>query len=293
MRKSKLIDAKDAVDRFVGDDLEIAVGGMHMHNNPMALIRELIRQNKRIKTLVTSPSACINADVLIGAGLVSEILSSYVGFEHLGLAPNYRKFAESNKIKVRDVDEGLIVYGFRAGASSLPFMPFPEGIISDLPDANQEDYGYTTDPYTGKKVLCAKSIQPDVAIIHCQKADEFGNGIFEGSMFTDLEMLKASDKVVLQVEELVPHEYIVKNSKRTSVPSFLVDAVVHVPFGCHPTSSHSYYTYDEEHLKEYLEMAKSDFSSYLKKYVFEYKDNEDYIERIGGRDKVQDLMRLW
>ncbi len=180
MRRSKLMEAEDAVSKFVDDGVDIAVGGMHMHNNPMALIRELIRQNRKVKTLITSPSACINADILIGSGLVSEILTSYVGFEHLGLAPNFRRFVESNKVRLRDVDEGYLVYGFSAGASSLPFMPFPDGIISDLPKVNQEDYKFTTDPYTGKKVMCAKPIQPDVAMIHCQKTDEFGNGIFEG-----------------------------------------------------------------------------------------------------------------
>jgi len=285
------MDAKDAVEKLVPDDSMIGIGGMHMHNNPMALIREIIRQNKKVKTLVTSPSGSVNADLLVGSGLVSEILTCYVGLEHLGLAPNYRKFVESGKIKLRDVDEGYIVYGLRAGASSLPFMAFPQGITTDLPKVNREDYKYTKDPFTGDDVLCAKAIQPDVAIVHCQKSDKYGNGIFEGSIFTDFEMIKASDKVVLQVEEVVPTEYIQRHSKHVTVPSFLVDAVVHVPFGCHPTASHNYYDYDEEHLKTYLEMAKGDFSSYLKDYIFECKTHSDYIEKIGGRAKIQDLVR--
>jgi glutaconate CoA-transferase subunit A len=204
MRRSKVMDVKEAVDKFITDDLELGIGGMHMHNNPMALIREIIRQNKKIGTVVTSPSGSINADLLIGSGLVSEILTCYVGLEHYGLAPNYRKFVESGKIKIRDVDEGYIVYGLRAGASSLPFMAYPEGIITDLPKVNPDDYKFVKDPYTGKDVMLARSIQPDVSIVHCQKADQYGNAIFEGSVFTDYEMIKASDKVILQVEEVVP-----------------------------------------------------------------------------------------
>jgi glutaconate CoA-transferase subunit A len=284
------MDARTAVSKFIEDNRDLAVGGMHMHNNPMSLIREVIKQKKNIKTLSTSPSASINADLLIGSGLVSEILTSYVGFEHLGLAPSFRSSVESKKIRLRDVDEGFLVYGFRAGASSLAFMPFPDGIKSDLPKVSPDEYKYAKDPFTGKDVLCARSVQPDVAFIHCQKADEFGNAIFEGSVFTDLDMLKASDKVVIQAEEIVPHEFILKHPKKTSVPAFLVDAVVHVPFGCHPTSSHSYYTYDEDHLKIYLESAKTDISTYIKEYVLECESNEEYLEKIGGRDKIQKLM---
>ena len=89
-RAKKLMTAGEAVERFVKPGCMLGVGGMHAHNNPMALVREMVRKGIRIGTLVTSPSANINADLPIGAGLVDEIFCSYVGFEHLGLAPNFR-----------------------------------------------------------------------------------------------------------------------------------------------------------------------------------------------------------
>ncbi len=290
-REEKVIGVDEAVERFVQDGCVLGVGGMHMHNNAMAVIREIIRQKKRIKRLVTSPSACTNADMLIGAGLVEEIYCSYVGFEHLGLAFNFRKFAESGQLRVRDCDEAFSVYSLRGGASSLPFHPLPKGLeTTSVPKLNQEDYKVTKDPFTGEDVLCVRSVQPDVSIVHCQKADAYGNAIFEGSKFTDFDMIKASDKVILQVEEVVPNEYILQKSHRIDVPGMLVDAIIDAPFGCHPTASHKYYTYDEDHLKEYLKASKEDFSAYLDKYVYGTKTNEDYLEVIGGREKATQLM---
>jgi len=281
-RAKKLMTSGEAVERFVNSGCMLGVGGMHAHNNPMALIREVVRRGVRVGTLVTSPSANVNADLLIGAGLVDEIYCSYVGFEHLGLAPNFRTAVEQKRIKVREGDEAAVVYGLRAGMSSLPFIALPKGLeLADTAKVNTHDFGTTTDPFTGQTVLCLRPIKPDVSFIHCQKADSHGNGIFEGSKFTDVDMAKASDKVILQVEEIVSDDYIEKNASRVAIPAMLVDAVVHAPFGCHPTSSHSYYRYDEPHLLEYLKACKDGFDSYLQKYVRGPKSHEEYITVVG------------
>jgi glutaconate CoA-transferase subunit A len=287
MRKSKIISLEDAVKRFITPGTVLAVGGMHMHNNPMALVREIVRQNIRVKTLITSPSACINADLLVGAGLVEEVISSYIGLEHLGLAPNFRRAAEQKKLKIREVDESFLIFGFRAGAAAVPFTPLPKGLeITDIPKVNPEDYKVTRDPFTGEDVLCARALQPDVAVIHCQKSDPYGNAVFEGARFTDFDMLKACSKVILQVEVIVPHEEFMKEKICCTVPSMLVDCVVQVPFGCHPTASHRYYTYDEQHLLEYLKLCKESAQPYLEKYVLGPKNHDEYIALIGGEPRL-------
>ena len=290
-RKEKVMNVEEAVSQFIKEGCFLGIGGMHMHNNTMGTIREIIRQNIGIKRVVTSPSGSINADMLIGAGLVEEIVCCYVGLEHFGLAPNFRRKAESGELKVIESDEPSIVYGLRAGAGGLPFIPLPRGLeLAVTSQLNPQDLKFTKDPFTGEEVLCVRPIQPEVSIVHCQKADPYGNGIFEGSIFTDFEMIKSSDKVILQVEEVVPNEYILQYPDKVDVPGFLVDAVVPIPFGCHPTSSHTYYRYDEDHFKEYLRYCKEDFSAYLEKYVYGPKTNEEYLEAIGGRDVIRQLM---
>jgi glutaconate CoA-transferase subunit A len=291
-RKSKLMKCKEAVNEYVKEGCFMAVGGMHMHNNPMALVHETIRQKPKIKQLITSPSANMNAELLFAAELVEEVYLSYVGFEHLGLAPSFRSSAQAGKLKVRECDEGFIVYSLRAGAGGLPFMTFPKGMeYSDIPKLNPQDYREAKDPFTGEKVICVPPLNPDVAFIHCQKSDEYGNAIFEGSKFTDEIMAQASTKVILQVEEVVPHSYIEEHPMKVDLPSFLVDAVVHVPFGCHPTASHMYYTFDEPHLKEYLKANRDKkLGEYLDKYIYNVKSPEQYLEVIGGESALEKLM---
>ena len=285
------METREAVRTFVPGDAFLAVGGMHMHNAPMALVREVIRQAIPIQTLATSPSAGIQADLPIGAGLVREVVCSYIGFEHLGLAPSFRRMAESGRLVVREGDEALVTYGYRAGAAGVPFLPLPEGVgETDVPKLNPEDYRASTDPFTGRAVTCVRALSPDVALVHCQKADAFGNGILEGSAFTDIDMAKAAKAVILQCEEVVPNEYVRAHAERVRLPGFLVDAVVAVPFGCHPTSSHRYYRHDEEHLREYLAAAKEDVAPYLKRYVTGPRDHEAYLEAIGGRARVEALL---
>lgn len=325
-RISKIMTPMDAVGKFVPDGCELAVGGMHMHNNPMAVIREIVKEGRKIDTLICSPSASVNADILIGAGLVSEILAPYVGFEHLGVSHNYRKSAETGSLRVRECDAGMIIYGLRAGAAGIPFIPLPAGIDkSDIPRINPEDYRRANNPFDGSDVLCTKAIKPDTAVIHCQKSDAFGNAVFEGCVFADLEMIKASENVIILTEELVDDfspaviepagfevaampsvdthcshrndaddafscEYAVRTRKYGAViPGMLVDAVVCVPFGCHPTSSHGRYDYDEMHLKEYITASETDFNAYLEKYVYGPADHMEYLERVGGLERLNRL----
>lgn len=292
-RTSKVIPISEAIRRFVPDTCNsLAVGGMHMHNNPMALIREMIRQKKKIKRLITSPSADINADLLIGSNQVEEILTAYVGFEHLGLAPNFRRAVEKKTIKLLECDEPFLVYGLQAGAGGLPFIPYPQGLeLNDIHKVNPEMYKFTTDPYTGEQVMTAAPIKPSVTFVHCQEADLYGNAIFKGSEFTDRQMIFAADTVILQVEKIVPDLAQRYGSTKVNVPGFLVSAVVEAPFGCHPTSSHGYYTFDEGHLKTYLKACKTpeSFTDYLNQYVTGISE-EEYAGKVG-QEKLAGLQK--
>jgi glutaconate CoA-transferase subunit A len=281
-RQPKKLDLTEAVSRFVPDEVEsLAIGGMHMHNNPMALIRELVRQKKRIKRLITSPAACINADLLIGAGLVGEIVTAYVGFEHLGLAPSFRRFAQEAKLKVYELDELSLILGLRAAASGLPFAALPPGLeLSDVTQASPEFYATTTDPFTGRMVLAVPPIKPQIAFVAVQQADQFGNGVFKGGTFTDREMVLAADTVILQAEQMSSPQQLMKTPMQVTVPSMLVTAVVEANFGCHPTSCHRIYHYDEWHLKEYLRLAATDagFQEYMETYI-NGKTEAEYLVR--------------
>src|SRR5579859_7490751 len=182
------MSAAAAIDRLVPEGTRLlAVGGMHMHNHPMDLVRELIRRRRGVRRLLTSPSASLAADLLIGAGLVDEVATAYIGFEHLGLAPAYRRAAESGTITVVELCEAAIVHGLYAGAGGLPFVALPPGLeLSDVSRANPDHFRTITDPFTGARVLVAAPLRPDVALIHALAADESGNVYFAGAHFTEI-----------------------------------------------------------------------------------------------------------
>lgn len=235
MGASKVVSASDAIANFVPDGAFLTVGGMHLHNNPMALIRETIRQGKRVKTLLTSPCGAMNADLLIGAGLVEEIITSYVGFEHLGLAPNFRRQAEQGGIRIFECDEPYITHGLYAGAGGLPFIPLPKGLeYSDIPKVNTRSYTFVDNPFTGERVLAGAPLMPEVAFIHAQISDAAGNAVLLGAQFLDRLMALASKHVILQVERIVPTSEISEHPMGTTIPAFLVDAVVEVRGGVSP-----------------------------------------------------------
>lgn len=250
---------EEAVGRLVPDRCRVlAIGGMHMHNNPMAAVFELIRAGRRIERLLTSPSASLNADALIGAGLVDEVATSYVGFEHLGLAPCFRRAVEGGTLRVVDFCEAAITHGLHAGASGIPFAPLPPGLdLADVWRANPEGYRMIVDPFGGTPVLAVKAMRPDVAIIHAAEADERGTAWLAGAPFTDRLMALASKTVIVQVERLVTTADIAVRPQGTTLPGFLVSAVVEEPGGCAPTSSHGHYGIDESAIREYLRMSRT------------------------------------
>jgi glutaconate CoA-transferase, subunit A len=272
-RQSKKLALAEMIERYVPEQVEsLAVGGMHMHNNPMALVREIVRQKKRIKRLITSPAGCINADLLIAAGLVEEVVTSYIGFEHLGLAPGFRRMAQSGKLKVYELDEYSLVAGVKAAVAGQAFAVVPDVLrLSDVTKASADFYKTTLDPFTGKEVLVVPAIKPQISLVLCQNADEYGNAIFKGSAFLDREFIFAADIALMQVEQIITNRQIIKTPLTVTVPGYRVTAVTDAPFSAHPTACHRFYKFDEEHLTEYIKLAATaeGYEQYYAKYLAE------------------------
>lgn len=295
-RTSKVASAEEAVERLVPAFSEsLWVGGMHMHNVPMSLVRECVRQGKRFGTLYAGPSTSMAADLLIGANLIERVVCGYIGYEHMGLAPVFRRAVEERiegedglgLHEVVEADSGSMVLALQAGASGQPFAVLPPGIErTGLPAASPSFYRRVQDPFTGDEAFAVEAIKPSVALLHCQQADEFGNGIFKGSPFADHLLAMSAGTVLVQVEQVIDNNQVIKYPAQTGVPGFLVSGVVEVPFGCHPTSSHRYYNYDDVHLRLYLQAAETreGFEQYLSEYVLQPEDQEEYMRRVQNQD---------
>jgi glutaconate CoA-transferase, subunit A len=282
-RTSKVKSAEEAF-KVIQPGMSIAMTCAHYSSVPMGAMRQLIRMGAKDLTIIPTPSAGLAIDLLIAAGCVKKVFASYVGLEFLGLAPNYRRAVEQNTIEVSDIDETSIVLGYRAAATGLPFALLPAFYkLTDLPRINPEMFHEIKDPFTGNICYAMPPLKPDVAILHFPQCDAYGNARQLGGHHTEKLIAKASDHVIITTEEIIPHEDVMADPVRTTVPGLLVDSVVKLPYGAHPGSCPARYSYDEKHLTEYAQLAREGKSSaYIRKYVTGPKDHYAYLDMIGA-----------
>ena len=129
---------------------------------------------------------------------------------------------------------------FRAGAMGVPFLPMRSmlgsDVIAQLPDTRVIDC-----PFTGEKLVLVPALNPDVALIHVQRCDPYGNAQIDGLPFMDLDIAMAANRVILTTERIVSNDQIRRRPDRTKIPFFAVDAVVEVPFGSAPHECYGLY----------------------------------------------------
>lgn len=249
------------VSECVPRDAVLALGGLHYHNTPMALVRELIRQQVPIATLVPPLDGSLNADQLIGAGLVAEVQFAYLGLENFGLAGRFRAAAEAGTLRLRDCEEAGFTLALRAGAAGLPFAALPTGFLPEpgavptVRGVNPRDYAELVNPFTGAREVVIRAITPDVALLHCQLVDARGNCGYLGAPFLDLNIARAARVCLVQVEREVER---LPAHCRAVLPGYVVDACCVLPGGAHPASSHGCYAQDEAALADYAHASRSD-----------------------------------
>lgn len=253
----RFMEPAEAIEALVSPGLALGVGGMHQTSAPMALVGEVVRRRIPIGRLITSPSASLQAELPIAAGLVSEVLSPYIGFEDFGLAPAFRRAVEEGRLSVLECDEGSMTHALYAGAGGLGFIPAPPGVeLTDIPAVNPGLYKTTTDPFSGEERLVVPGIRPDVTFIACAEADEEGNVAFGRFPFTDRLLALAAKTLIVQVERVVPAEALAARAPGETIPAFLTSAVVVAPGGCLPTGAPGFYDRDVEAIRGYLQAAK-------------------------------------
>ena len=300
--KDKTMSPEQAVRRFVHDNDHISLGGFTIIRNPMGLAREIIRQGiKGLHVYVHSHGHAF--DMLIGAGCVEAVEVAYGGLARFTPAGaiRFRKAIEGGIIRFEDYTNHQMVMRFMAGALGVPFLPLKGTADTDIvkkwgfdevyrrrrPRLPDKKLAVIENPFTkaGEKeeIIIVPAIHPDVTLLHVQKADAEGTCRIEGLSFADVEQAKASKAVIVSCEEIVPRETMREDPDRNNLPFFIVDAVVHMPYGSHPTACRGYYDYDDDHLKHYGEVSDDDdsFREYLEQYVTGPSSHENYLERIG------------
>ncbi|MGR9051834.1 MAG: CoA transferase subunit A [Gammaproteobacteria bacterium] len=268
----------------------LAIGGGLSWREPMAALRELIRQGTRGLRLVGSAHG-IDVDLLCGADSVAVSAESYVGFEQdFGMAPNYRRACESGRVEVMDSCCYTLVQQLRAAIEGLPFMPM-RSIRGSGFMALHREYRTMTCPFTGDELVLVPALEPDVALIHAHYADARGNLHIDGPPVADILFAKAAKTVLATVERIVPSERLAEMG--VTVPYFYVAAVAEVPYGAHPTACYPAYAYDRRHCAEYYRAASDGAEAfrrdYLDPYVYACASHQQYLAAVGGDETFKRL----
>lgn len=290
--------AREAVDRFVFDGAVVGLGGQNVGRCTVAIAHEIVRQGKKDLTLCGC-NLSIPMDILVGAGLVKRTEAGTGNIERFGTTFCWRRAVEAGSVEMEDYSHLAMVTRFLAGEMGLPFMPIKSLLGSDMVTqkarSTVKKVEIMENPWNPKeKVALLPALNPDVAIIHAQKADPMGNVIIEGFLAHDVEMVRAARRAIVSCEEIVPTEQIRNDPERTTIPYIYVSAVVEQPFGAHPTAAYRYYDYDKDHLTYYQQCAREGgkaYETYLKQYVLDCETFDDYLERVGGLKKLRALKK--
>ncbi len=290
--KDKTTSAKEAVSQYVHDGDFIASGGFGHIRVSMAIIYEIIRQKKRNLSMAGKTSVH-DLDVLIGAGCVNRVEAAYsFGHELRGLSPASRRMVESGQCRVI-AENSNAGYQWRwlAAMMGLSFIPSRNLLGTDT--GNYSCCKVVTDPFNGKPINLIPAAYPDVAFIHVHRCDIYGNAQIDGILVEDFELSRCARRLIITTEEIIDNEIIRKEPWRTSIPFFVVDAVIETPFGSHPCEMPEMYYYDEDQIAEWLKLSKTPEGTeeYLEKYVFSVDNFQEYLNRYVGIKRLNYLKK--
>ena len=293
-KPKQLIDKRmseaEAVERFIHDGDFIGTELYGTVRCPMSLVNEIIRQG--VKDLRMVGQGVTELDILLAAKLVKALDITYIGLEVYGVSSALRREVESGRVETCvEWSNGALVSRFKAAAMGVPFLPTRSMLGTDT-------YKYSAAvtvecPFTGDTICLVPALILDVGLIHVHRADKYGNAQIDGISGFATEMARASKRLIVSTEEIIPSDEIRKNPDETVIPYFLVDAVVEAPFGSHPGEMCYVYERDEPQIKEWVEGSKTEEGAqkYLDKYIHGVNDHQGYLDMIG-KDRLEHLQAM-
>jgi len=256
----------------------------------MGMIWALIRAGRKRLTCSRSIMSS-DGDLLLAAGICDRIVTSWFSQGILwGVSKVMRHYVESGKVRYDEWSHMAMGMRFRAGAMGVPFMPIRSMLGSDVqkqrPEAIEIDC-----PFTGEKLLLVPALNPDVALIHVQRCDAYGNAQIDGLQFMDIDLAMAANKVILTTERIVSNDQIRRAPDQTKIPFFAVDAVVELPFGCAPHECYGVYEPMLRHMEYYVALVNGDpvkgMQQYMDRFVHGPKSWSEFLGLIGIEELLE------
>ncbi|WP_428028974.1 CoA transferase subunit A [Ancylobacter sp.] len=281
--RDKVMSLEDAA-ALVADGDSLAIGGCTASRTPFAMIWALIRAGRR-DLEVSRSIVSTEGDLLYASGVSRHIITSWFSQGIVwGVSKVMRAYTETGRARFEEWSHMAMGLRYRAGAMGVPFMPMRSMLGSGVLD-RAEGAKTMECPFTGETLLLVPALNPEVAIIHVQRCDAYGNAQIDGLTFMDIDMAMAANKVILTTERIVSNEQIRRHPDQTKIGFFTVDAVVEVPFGSAPHECYGLYEPFYTHMDLYAGMTSKDpdagARAYLDRFYHEPKNWADYLNRIG------------
>jgi glutaconate CoA-transferase subunit A len=276
---NKLLSLSEAIAAHVHDGDTIYAAGF-THLIPFAAGHEIIRQGRKNLVLARATPDLIY-DQMVAAGCARKVIFSYMGNPGVGSLRFVRGEIEAGHLEWEEYSHFSMISRLQAGATGLPFMPMNLTAAEDLEHANA-NYRRVIDPYSGNEVVVVPALNPDVAIVHVQRADTQGNAHIWGIIGEQKEAAFAAQRVIISAEEIVEESVIRSDPNRTLIPGFIVTAVCHVPHASHPSYTQGYYDRDNAFYLAWDEISKTrqGVQRYLDEWVYGVKDRAEYWEKL-------------
>jgi glutaconate CoA-transferase, subunit A len=279
---------RDAVAALVQDGDTVVIEGF-THLICFAAGHEIIRQRRRDLTLCRLTPDLIY-DQMIAAGCARKLVFSWAGNPGAGSLHAFRRAVEGSDpvLELEEYSHFGMVGRLSAGAARLPFWPMRNYMGTDLPVANPR-IATIECPYTGERLATVPALNPDVTIVHAQRADAQGNTQIWGLLGVQKEAAFASRRVIVVVEELVDESVIRADPNRTLIPGLAVDAVVVEPWGAHPSYAQGYYDRDNGFYVGWEKISRDEaaLAAYLEEFVYGVRDRAEYVARCGGLERLR------
>jgi len=284
MTSSKLISMHDAIATHVHDGDTVAIEGFTACIC-FAAAHEIIRQGRRDLTLCRMTPDLIY-DQMIAAGCARKMIFSYLGNPGVGSLHCVRRAVEKGvpqAIELEEYSHFGTVGRYLAGAYRLPFFPLRSYLGSDLPKVNPR-IRFVESPYGDGPIAVVPPLNPDVAIVHAQRADRQGNTHLWGLLGVQKEAAFAARHVIVVVEEIVDEAVIRADPNRTIIPGLVVNAVVHEPYGAHPSYAQGCYDRDNEFYLRWDEISRDEAATqaWLEEWVYSVQDRAEYVDKMGS-----------
>jgi glutaconate CoA-transferase subunit A len=279
----KLVSMQEAIAAHVGDDCSVAIEGFTGFIC-FAAGHEIIRQRRRNLTLIRMTPDLIY-DQMIAAGAARKLVFSYMGNPGVGSLYCIRRAVEKaipGPLELEEYSHYGLVGRYAAGASRLPFFALRSYLGSDMLPANPL-IKLIDDPYGTGQIAVVPPLNPDVAILHAQRADRQGNTQLWGLLGMQKEVAFAAQRVIVVVEEVVGEAVIRADPNRTLIPGLIVDAVVHEPYGAHPSYVQGYYDRDNESYLAWDKLSQDHAAveAWLDEWVYGLANHAAYVQKLG------------